>query len=256
MGLELVREEAPEALEGATGTPPETSGPPRAALLEELFAEARRGALPRSRPLRSWEPQTLDDTHLQMIFLKATGVPQGEIARQFDYTESRVSIILNHPDAWTILDRLASMGGSSTGDLIEQRLRRLSEPAVSAIELALDARTLPVPAILARAKLGFEVLSRNGYGRVVEHKHNHQVTVGGAAARLLAEAMRESREIPEASYVMIPEVVPTESLTDALPAGGEPTQAPPPAAVLPLGTDGTPPVGGSQQAGPLLQHGA
>lgn len=248
MGLELLREGEAGAPEGATGILPEPSAPPRAALLEELFAEARRGALPRSRPLRPWEPQTLDDTHLQMIFLKATGVSQSEIARQFGYTDSRVSIILNHPDAWTILDRLASMGGDTTHDLIEQRLRRLSEPAVSAIEKALDANTLPVPAIFQRAKLGFDVLSRNGYGRQIEHRHTHQVTVGGAAARLLADAMRESREIPEASYVLVPEISATEGAYGALPAGGEPEQAPPPATVLPSGADG-PPVGGSQQEG-------
>src|SRR4051794_26004007 len=76
--------------------------------MADLFARAMSGLLPRDRALEKWEPDVLDERHMQVVMLRSTGLDQRVIAKLTGYTESWVSVILNHPDAQYLLTMMLS----------------------------------------------------------------------------------------------------------------------------------------------------
>lgn len=198
--------------------------------IERLFDMARRGQIPRDRPLKEWEPATLNERHLLMISARAGGMYQTDIAKAFGVTDGHVSVVMNHPDAVYILTRLQAMRAEDpTG--IETRLRRLAEPAVDILEKALNPATEPdeLKDALRRTPIAFRALDINGYGakhREVqrhEHTHRHQLEASPAQMGELARALRESREIEEVETVVLDEA----EAQRALGPGGEPPVSPP-----------------------------
>lgn len=214
---------------------PESKEARRASAISELFDLARRGEIPRSRELLAHEPLQLNERHLLAIMMRCNGARQTDIAAALNYTDSTVSIILNHPDATYIIDRLQAFSGVDVTD-IDSRLKRLTSKAVDAIEAVFDEEDDPkaVNARVQKARLGFSLLEHTGNGpkKEVKHNHQHQITVGGGAAALLSRALRESSEIEEAEYTI-----------EQGPGGGVEGSGPPKA--LPSGAE-APPLGASQ----------
>lgn len=209
----------------------------RTAEVEELFAAARRGELPRARELKAHEPLTLNEQHLQMVLFRAGGVRQNRIAKHFGVTQSRTSIILNHPDAQTILDRLGAVHAvDGVGD-VRERLAHLRGPVLDLIEDFVFDEEQPVEKRVAKGfdllRLDTELAPAKSAGPNV----NVSVALSGAQLGGMLSALRESREIEEASYVVLAD----EALPAALPSPGNDPEQPGPATWSPeRGADGPP----------------
>lgn len=217
--------------------------------IQALFEAALEARLPRKRELKSYEPARLNERHLAMVMMRSGGLKQRQIAQAFEATDSNVSIVLNHPDAEYLLSRLEAMKATQPTD-IETRLAALTEPALSALEEAFTAEDpAELKTAMRRAPLAFKVLEINGHGRKKvehEHKHQHQHRLEASPKQManLAAALRESREIPEADYVVIESSGEAEKV---LAPGGE-QQVSPPSALSP--DAGAPSISDSQEPGP------
>jgi hypothetical protein len=209
----------------------------KATAISELFDRARRGDIPRGRPLHSWEPDSLNERHCQAIMMRCMGMKQKDIAIALGYTDATVSIVLNHPDATFIIDQLQGFSAVPILD-IEGRLKRLTPKALDAIEAVFDDDIGDDPKVVnarvQRARMGFSLLEHNGHGKKSEVKHDHQHSIAPASAALISRALRESREIENAEY----------STVGPTPGGGTEGSGPP--TVLPPGTE-APPLGGPQE---------
>lgn len=181
-------------------------------LLDELFMKALRGEIPRSRALRSWEPETLNETHLQIILLRAAGMRQTMIAKYLNaqmgtkLSDATVSICCNHPDAVYILSKLVSYAADNVADIrtrMEAYASEALETNVRIMRTSNDERL--------KARVGFDLLDRAGYGapRQVNVgvsgavEHTISVQMAPEAANNLAAALRETQslEIP-ADFVL------------------------------------------------------
>lgn len=176
-------------------------------MLDSLFARAMSGLLPRSRALRSWEPDLLDERHLQALLLRSGGMPQGAIAQMMGWSESWTSVVLNHPDAQYVLTRLVSYAADNVIDL-ETRIKGYAPEALdTAVEIMRSS-----PDEKLRSQNAFELLRMAGYGtkRVESEKPAAGVHIGSmtinsvpeAAVNNLASAIREAREIEEVTYTL------------------------------------------------------
>jgi hypothetical protein len=168
--------------------------------IERLFALALEAKLPRTRPLKSWEPARLNERHLAMVMMRAGGMQQKPIAQAFGATENNVSIILNHPDAELLLTKLQAMKATQTTD-IEDRIRALAEPALGTLEDLFSPSD--ETSALKKAPMAFKMLELNGYGakKKVEVNHEHQLNANPEQLGRLTEALRESRSIEDAIVV-------------------------------------------------------
>jgi hypothetical protein len=224
---------------------PQSAVAEKRSAIADLFDRVRRGEVPRHRDLLPHEPQKLDEVHLQMVMARILGSKQCDIARTFNYTDGRVSVILNHPDSVWVMNQLQSFAGVEVTD-IDSRLKRLSVKAVDAIEDAFDASVeepKEAMVMMQKARLGFDLLARNGHGpkREVEHRHRHSLqVVDKQSASLIARALKESDAIEEAEYTDADYTV----LDEIAPGGG--VEEPGPPTALPSGTE-APPLGASQE---------
>lgn len=193
--------------------------------IQALFERALEANLPRSRDLKPYEPQRLNERHLSMVMMRAGGMKQRTIAQIFGVTDSNASIVLNHPDAEYLLSRLQAMRATQPTD-IEARLAALTGPALDSLEAAFDDNLEPsdLKNAVRRAPLAFRVLEMNGHGRKkqveVEHQHTHRHQLDASPKQLtdLVSALREAKEIPEADYV----VLDATEAQEVLSPGGEP----------------------------------
>jgi hypothetical protein len=167
---DLEPENSQQATPGQTPEFPSDSFEPsaREERLSALMLEVFNGDVGRGRSLRYWENLKLKPIHIQMIVMKAAGFTQREIARRFDYTEARVSVVVNHPDAMTILGRLVSFQAENLLD-IKARIQAHAGEALDTVLHAMRVETKPA----ARAEIGFKLLDRAGYG-AVERKRGYQ----------------------------------------------------------------------------------
>lgn len=165
--------------------------------LQDLIARARVGNLPLTRPLRDNEPKKLNDVHLNMIYMRAAGIPQKRIAEILDYQDPQVSIVLNHPFSRIILNRMQALAATQAVD-INAKLDALAPHAVEAIEDVITDRTANAK---TRKDTAFELLRMTGYGKKEEKTVRHEFVVPAQHAGLLSESIRESREIEDAVVV-------------------------------------------------------
>lgn len=194
--------------------------------LDTLFAQVMRGDLPRGRALKSWEPDRLDERHLNVIMLRASGMDQGRIAEITGFTEPWVSIILNHPDAQTVLAKIIGYAADNVLDLSH----RIQGTAAEAFDTVVHVmRTTPDEAIASRN--AFEILKMAGYGPLERKSVQHSFGLSDEGAKELAQAMRETaglRNIGYAEYTVVPSPAgvssgsPATSSATGQPGGGAP----------------------------------
>jgi predicted transcriptional regulator len=169
--------------------------------LDELIQQAMRGQLPRERDLKPWEPDRLDERHLQVILLRSAGMPQGRIAEMVGMTQSWVSVVLNHPDAQYVLTRLVSYAADNVLDVKS----RLAAVAGEMLEIAIDAARNSSDEKL-RVRSAFEILALAGYTPKVKIESEQKTTtnVNVNVAHRLTSALRESSEIVGEPVVVVP----------------------------------------------------
>lgn len=184
----------------------ETSNLAKSPQLEELFKQALEGTLPRGRALKSWEPERLTPTALQIIVLRATGMRQRRIAEFLNetqgtnLTDSSVSIICNHPDAQHILAKILSFAADEVSD-IDTRIKAYAGEAVDVA--ARIMRTTPDQRLAA--KTAFEFLDRAGYNTVHKVEAKVQTVAPAHALRDLSDALKlTGGEVDASQYISDP----------------------------------------------------
>ena len=169
--------------------------------LDQLYAMALSGLLPRSRELKSWEPARLDERHLQAVVMRAAGLQQGYIAKCLGFTEPWTSIILNHPDAQYLLSKIV---GYASDNVLEIQTR-IKGVAGEALDKIVEVMRSTSDQRLA-SNNAFELLKMAGYGAVEKKQVEHQVSVPKQSMDLLSAALNESNQIMvvESQYRMVP----------------------------------------------------
>lgn len=168
--------------------------------LSGLMLDVLQGNIGRGRSLKYWENLKLNPSHVQMLVMKAAGYNNRAIARQFGYTEARVSVIVNHPDAMTVLSRLVSMQAENLLD-IKARIQAHSGEALDAVLTAMRTAEKPIE----RAAIGFKLLDRAGYGAVQKVDHSVRFEMPAAEAHNLTAALQESQEVQDAEWSIVSE---------------------------------------------------
>jgi hypothetical protein len=206
--------------------------------LDSLFARVLNNQLTRGRALLSWEPDKLDERHLQAVLLRASGMKQQEIAKQMGWTDGWTSIVLNHPDAQYVLTRIVSYASDNVIDM-QARIQALAPEALDTmVEVMRSTQDEKL-----RKETGFDILKMAGYG-VRKEVPSTQVQInnfGGVPAESLgnlASALRESREIVPVQY----------SLPAALPEQGSGSSVSPAPSVVRSQNAGEPPASDSSDS--------
>lgn len=158
--------------------------------IDQLIAMAMSGLLPRSRELKYWEPQHLDERHLQAVMMRASGLTQGLIAKQFGWTDAWTSIVLNHPDAQYILTKVVGYAADNVLDI----QTRVKAHAGEALDKVVEVMRTTQDQRLASSN-AFEILKMAGYGAVEKKQVEHTMHVPAASMNLLSEALQESKQI-------------------------------------------------------------
>ena len=185
-----------------------TANLPKHPHTQELLSRALAGDLPRGRPLKPWEPEKLNPTSLQVVLLRASGMKQRDIAEFMNLTQgtkmtdSHVSIIVNHPDARTILTQLISYAADEVADLrtrIQAYAGEGLDAAVNIMRTNNDKRLV--------AKIAFEFLDRAGYNTVQKSISATTIVAPKGSVEGLAQAIAESAQEVHADYVVEPHTV-------------------------------------------------
>lgn len=130
------------------------------ARLQGIIEAAVRGDLPRDRELKEWEPDKLSTTAIQAILDRSAGVPVAVIAEKYNYNASYVSVLMNHPDAQTLMTTILSMSADRVTD-IDERLKHLAPEAMNVkVELMRNSRLDTI-----RDKAASDILDMAGYGK-------------------------------------------------------------------------------------------
>lgn len=158
--------------------------------IDDLMARAMSGLLPRNRSLKSWEPDMLDERHLQAIIMRSAGLQQQFIAASLGWTDSWTSIVLNHPDAQYILTKLVSYAADEVLDIHTRIKAHAGEALDKVVEVMRNTQDLRLASSNA-----FEILKMAGYSAVEKKEVKQTVTVNAGQSDLLTQAINESRQI-------------------------------------------------------------
>lgn len=183
--------------------------------LDELMARAMSGLLPRNRPLKSWEPDVMDERHIQAICMRASGLQQSYIAQVMGWTDAWTSVVLNHPDAQYILTKMVSYAADEVLDI----QARIKAHAGEALDKVVEIMRTTTDQRLA-SNNAFEILKMAGYSAVEKKEIKQEITMPSKHVDLLGEAIRESRQIRAqegVNYRIVPNPAP-ESASSVAPA--------------------------------------
>ncbi len=158
------------------------------------------GSVTRGRSLKYWENLRLKPRHMQMLLMKAAGYTNNQIADRMEMTPSRVSIIVNHPDAAYLLSHLVSFQAENLLDI----KARIQAHAGEALDTALFLMRTSKPEV--RERVAFRLLDRAGYGAVQRSEVSHKVEMPAAQAANLIAAMQESAEVEVTDYEILENV--------------------------------------------------
>jgi hypothetical protein len=193
--------------------------------VERLIDMAMRGALPRNRALKAWEPDKLNSRHIGCVLLRAAGYRQNRIAELMGYTQGSLSIILNHPDARTILAAILAEGAKQSIDIsatVQQHAPKMLEIAQ---DIAEDTNVKPETRL--KAAFGWLGMYERDQERQNGSAGDAPMKMASDDASRLADAIRESAgllapgaiEVGSGSGVASPEARPAlGSLTQNLPS--------------------------------------
>lgn len=154
--------------------------------MQLALLEVIDGSVARGRPRKYWENLKLKPQHLQMLLMKAAGHSGRKIAEVTGYTEARVSVIVNHPDAGWFLSHLISYQAERLMD-IQARYQAHAGEALDHVLLAMRETQKPE----VKAKIGFGILDRAGYGAVKKAEVTNKFEMPAAQADKLTATMRE-----------------------------------------------------------------
>jgi transcriptional regulator len=167
--------------------------------LDDLFQRAMNNQLPRSRALKSWEPDQLDERHLHAILLRAGGMAQKDIAAMMGWNDSWTSIVLNHPDAQYVLTRIISYASDNVID-IQVRIQAVAPEALdTVVEIMRTSQDEKLKSTNA-----FELLKMAGYGAKPTQAPQVQINninqLPNQSIENLTKALTESRQIVAREY--------------------------------------------------------
>jgi transcriptional regulator len=158
--------------------------------IDDLMARAMSGLLPRNRSLKSYEPDYIDERHLQAIMMRASGLQQSVIANFMGWTDAWTSIVLNHPDSQYILTKMVSYAADEVLDIQE----RIKAHAGEALDKVVEVMRNTQDQRLASAN-AFEILKMAGHGAVEKKEVRAEIAMPKESLSLLADAIKESKEI-------------------------------------------------------------
>lgn len=189
------------------------------------ISKALAGELSRDREPHYWEPDKLSPRHIGMILDRAQGMTVKDIAAQYDIDAARVSVILGHPDARTVMNAVMSQTADNVSDPLVRIQRYASEMLDIKVEIARDEKT---PKML-RDKIATDLLDRAGFGarRQIDATVSHTMKIPERMADALLTALNESNriaDVPYEQYVIEP----------SRPESDEPARVRPPQAHLPV----------------------
>jgi len=185
--------------------------------LTTLFRRVMDGDLPRGRLLKSNEPDRLDERHLQVVMLRSAGMDQGAIARVTGFTEPWISIILNHPDAQTVLARIIGYASDNILDLNA----RIQGTAAEAFDTVVHVMRTTADESLS-SRNAFEILKMAGYGAVERKQFTHSFGLSDEGARELAAAMKEAQGLQSLEYAEFVDVHVQQQLGSGSVSSGSP----------------------------------
>lgn len=165
--------------------------------IDDLMSEVMAGRAPRGRELLPWEPDRIDERHLQIIMLRSCGMDQGRIAQITGFTEPWVSIILNHPDAQYVLARMVSYSADNVLDM----QTRIQAVAHEAFDTVVDVMRTSRDEKL-RSRNAFEILAMAGYGPTqrISATVEHSVAAPNEKIDALTRAIEESKQVAVIDY--------------------------------------------------------
>lgn len=158
--------------------------------IDDLIARAMSGLIPRGRELKSWEPDFIDERHLQAIMMRASGLEQNVIAKVMGWTDAWVSVVLNHPDSQYILTKIVGYAADEVLDIQS----RIKAHAGEALDKVVEVMRTTQDQRLASSN-AFELLKMAGYSAVEKKEIKTTVSVTKEQSGLLAQAIEESRQI-------------------------------------------------------------
>lgn len=161
---------------------------------QELFSEEEHHA----GALRAYHPNEISQRHKLVWMLHATGKRNKEIAELLNYTEARVSVIVNDPRREQFLPEFSSAVAEQIQD-VRQKLRLHAPEAVD--EVVDEMRHSTDANVRQRAAFG--ILDRAGYGKIDKRVVAH-TEVTEEAARELTAGIRDLEELDaiEADYTI------------------------------------------------------
>lgn len=144
---------------------------------------------------KDYHPDVFSHRHKLAVLLKATGLTNKEIAEALNYTEARVSVILNDPRAPAVMHEHAKEVADSLED-VRQRLKFYASEALT--EVVEEMRYCDDPRVRQRAAFG--ILDRAGYSKI-EKRFVATTQVDKEGTKEIADALRESAEADDAIEV-------------------------------------------------------
>lgn len=158
-------------------------------------------------------PRRFRGRHHMIVALHMAGLGNREIAQNLGITKERVSQILNDPRAIYLVKRF----GEKFADLQVDVGKKIQDACHEAFDEVQDQMRNSTDE-RARRQCAFGILDRGGYSKI-EKRIVARATIPPESARLMMDAVRESREI-KASY-SIEEIGKPEANGHALGPGEE-----------------------------------
>lgn len=170
----------------------------RSARLMQVTAQVLAGEAPRGRELKAWEAQSLTPLHIQILFDRADGMRTKELAEKYGWAESRISVVLHHPDAEYFLGEVMGTMADRMADPVERMKSFAHEMVNVKLEIVRDSET---PRAL-KNDIASDFLDRAGYGarKKLDIDTKHSVMIPAASAARLADALDASRRVATIDY--------------------------------------------------------
>lgn len=167
------------------------------ARVQDVVLAALRGTLPRSRPLKNWEPAKLNARHIAMCCERASGATAAELSQRYRMHQTYINVILTHPDSIYIIGAIQALNADKMTD-INARLQGYANEMLSMkIEVARTTSDKRLKDAIAS-----DLLDRAGYGarQRIDLNALHRFAVPSAQASLISQALDEDKRVATVDY--------------------------------------------------------